>query len=107
MAMGSRQHASDAKHITPISPDPEIGGMACPLTSRELDVAQLMARGLTDAEISRALCVSVHTARWHAKSIRGKLGLHNRVQITAWWYGPGMMTEMRAFGLPTAALAVC
>ncbi len=57
------------------------------LTAREWDVVQLMAEGRTNREISRALYISLETARWHAKNILCKLDLHRRAQVAAWWHG--------------------
>jgi LuxR family maltose regulon positive regulatory protein len=51
-----------------------------PLTDRELEVLQLIARGLSDAAIADELVVSLATAKWHAAHIRGKLGVTTRTQ---------------------------
>ncbi len=103
MAKGCRKETISPRHVTPISLGPNIGGSTDPLSARERDVVRLMAQGLSDVEISQALFISVHTAQWHAKSIRRKLGLRNRVQIAAWRYGLGMMNELAALGLPAVA----
>ena len=107
MARGRRKETSDAKHVTPISLGPEIGGLADPLSDRERDVVRLMAQGLSDAEIGQGLCISVQTAQCHAKNIRRKLGLRNRAQVTAWWYGVGTMIETHALGLLAVSPATC
>jgi DNA-binding NarL/FixJ family response regulator len=46
-------------------------------TERELEVLQLMARGLTNAHIARRLVVSHATANFHVGSILSKLGVHS------------------------------
>ena len=51
------------------------------LCDRELEVAQAVARGLSNAEISGELYLSVATVKTHIGRILSKLGLDNRVQI--------------------------
>jgi DNA-binding CsgD family transcriptional regulator len=48
------------------------------LTTREAEVALLLAEGLSDADISRILGMSIHTARHHGESIFTKVGVHSR-----------------------------
>ncbi len=55
-----------------------------PLSPRELEVAQLVARGLTNKQIGEALFVSERTAENHVQHILVKLGFSNRSQIAAW-----------------------
>jgi DNA-binding CsgD family transcriptional regulator len=47
------------------------------LSTREIEVVQLIASGETDKEISEKLGISVHTTRTHRKRIISKLGLKN------------------------------
>lgn len=49
-----------------------------PLSAREIEVLQLLARGLTTPEIARELVVAPSTVRSHLKSIYGKLGVDRR-----------------------------
>ncbi|WP_223167650.1 response regulator [Nonomuraea sp. SYSU D8015] len=55
-----------------------------PLTEREIEVAGLVARGLTNAEIGRELFISPGTAKTHVASIQRKLAVRNRVGIALW-----------------------
>jgi predicted ATPase/DNA-binding CsgD family transcriptional regulator len=57
---------------------------AHPLTERELQVAQLVAKGLTDQQIAARLHVSPRTAAAHLAGVRAKLGLPTRVHVAVW-----------------------
>ncbi len=57
------------------------------LTPREIEIAELAARGLTNREIATELVVSQRTAEAHMQHILVKLGFHNRVQIAGWIAG--------------------
>lgn len=54
------------------------------LTSREREVAALLARGLTNRVIAAALVIAESTAAHHVEHIRDKLGVRSRAQIAAW-----------------------
>jgi DNA-binding NarL/FixJ family response regulator len=63
-----------------------------PLSSRELEVLQLVAKGLSNREISESLFISEHTVKSHLKNILSKLHLENRVQLTSYAYQQGLMS---------------
>ncbi len=56
-----------------------------PLTARELEVAALVADGLTNKEVAVRLGLSVRTAENHLLNVMNKLGLDNRAQVAAWF----------------------
>ena len=51
------------------------------LSERELEVAELVAQGLSNSEISERLFISLTTVKSHVKSILGKIGGTSRVHI--------------------------
>jgi DNA-binding CsgD family transcriptional regulator len=51
------------------------------VTAREREVATLLARGLTNAEIAAALVLSPHTVQDHIKSLFRKLGVGSRQEL--------------------------
>lgn len=56
----------------------DLGGK---LTSRELEIVGLVARGMSNKAIGDELGLSDNTVRNHLRSILEKLGLDNRVQV--------------------------
>jgi DNA-binding CsgD family transcriptional regulator/tetratricopeptide (TPR) repeat protein len=58
-----------------------------PLSSRELEVARLVAEGLSNREIAGRLHLSERTAESHVKHICDKLGFNSRSQVAAWVAG--------------------
>jgi DNA-binding NarL/FixJ family response regulator len=55
-----------------------------PVSPRELEVARLVAKGLTNKQIGETLFVSERTAENHVQHMLVKLGFSNRSQIAAW-----------------------
>jgi len=53
------------------------------LTTREVEVAQLLAQGLANADVARRLGISPHTARHHTQRVLVKLGVHSRAAAAA------------------------
>ncbi|HEX2289879.1 MAG TPA: LuxR C-terminal-related transcriptional regulator, partial [Pseudonocardiaceae bacterium] len=67
------------------------------LSSREWEVASLIAEGRSNKEIAAALVISTRTAEGHVRRILNKLDLLSRSQVAAW------MAEHRALhGRPRA-----
>ncbi len=67
-------------------PEPALvkGRRRGPLTARQLEVAQLVARGCTNRAIAEELVISVRTADRHVEDILRRLELSTRAQIGAY-----------------------
>lgn len=63
-----------------------------PLTPRETELARLVARGLSNADIAAELFISIGTVKTHIANIQAKLDTANRVGIAAWCWRTGRAT---------------
>jgi DNA-binding NarL/FixJ family response regulator len=72
------------RRIAALRVEPATTDSESPLSRREQEVAQLVARGLTNRQIAEELFVSERTAENHVQHILAKLGLSNRTQIATW-----------------------
>jgi LuxR family maltose regulon positive regulatory protein len=59
------------------------GSLVDPLSNREIEVLELMAKGHTNQEIAEELVLSLYTVKSHARNIYGKLGVKNRTEAVA------------------------
>ncbi len=74
-----------AGSLTPVrapAPDPALDG----LTARELEVLQLVGRGLCTSDIAAELGVAPSSVKTHVGHLLAKLGLTNRVQLVVFAY---------------------
>jgi DNA-binding NarL/FixJ family response regulator len=67
----------------PVAPRVAQEALAEPLTERELEVLQLVARGDSNQDIARKLVVTLATVKTHINHIFGKLDAESRVQVVA------------------------
>jgi DNA-binding NarL/FixJ family response regulator len=75
LALGEARHDD-----TEASHHPTTG----PLAAREVEVAKLVAEGLTNRQIGTRLFISERTVATHIRNIMNKLGFDSRAQIANW-----------------------
>ena len=78
------------------------------LSARELEVARLVADGLSNPAIASALFISVATVKTHVSHMLAKLGLDSRVQLASWVAGhdsgpPALARDAGNISLPVSS----
>nr|MBN2278789.1 response regulator transcription factor [candidate division Zixibacteria bacterium] len=68
---------------------------AVKLTRRELDVVNLIARGMSNKEIANELHIAVHTVKSHVHNILEKLALHTRLELASFALTEGMVRKAK------------
>ncbi len=58
----------------------QAGGAGADLTEREREILDLLAHGLSNADIAQQLTISVHTVRNHVANLSAKLGAHSKLE---------------------------
>lgn len=71
----------------------ENGATPFDLTKRELEVLQLLARGLSPKEIGQALSVSRKTVSSHVQNVMIKLDVHSQAQAVAFAFRNGLVSD--------------
>jgi len=77
------QHRLGRALASGVSPASGVELLARQLTSREVEVLQLLAEGASSTEIARRLAVSPNTVRTHVQGILTKLQVHSRLEAAA------------------------
>lgn len=70
-------------------PEPRNSPALATLTPRERETLELMARGLSNAEIAKALFVGEATVKTHVTNVLAKTGSRDRVQAVVFAYESG------------------
>jgi DNA-binding NarL/FixJ family response regulator len=76
-------------HVSPAGPD--TSGKLEALTEREMEVLQLVTRGLSNQEIADVLVVSEGTVKTHVKRVLAKLEVRDRTQAVIFAYNAGIV----------------
>ncbi|WP_162452072.1 tetratricopeptide repeat protein [Phytoactinopolyspora mesophila] len=75
----------------PIDAAGAVGGAgAVAISNREREVAALVARGMTNRRLARALGISENTVGRHLENIYRKLSIRSRTELAAWAFNGGL-----------------
>ena len=69
-----------------------------PLTGRELQILQFLARGFSQDRIAKELFISSKTVGTHIQRTLSKLGVHSRTEAVAIAYQQGLVSAARQTG---------
>jgi DNA-binding NarL/FixJ family response regulator len=82
------------KEFTKPSQDPsQAQDVVDPLTSREIDILELVVEGKTNKEIAYDLNISENTVKIHLRNILDKLHLQNRIQAAVYAVRQGLVED--------------
>lgn len=81
-----------ARRLLSRNPVPSLA-MDTPLTGREVQVLQLLAKGLPQGAIAKELFISPKTVGTHIQRIIAKLGVHSRTEAVAIAYREGLVGD--------------
>lgn len=79
-AVSSAARIADVPRLRPLAPVAQ--PLVEPLSERELEVLQLLARGASNQDIAHELVIALNTVKRHVSNIIAKLGVANRTQAT-------------------------
>jgi DNA-binding NarL/FixJ family response regulator len=70
-----------------------------PLTTRELEILQLVAAGATNSEVAQKLWVTEQTVKFHLRNIYRKLDVANRTEASHYAHVNGLVLPEPALGV--------
>jgi DNA-binding NarL/FixJ family response regulator len=82
----------------------EVADDNLPLTSRELEVLQLVSAGGTNGDVARKLWVTEQTVKFHLRNIYRKLDVANRTEASHYAHVNGLVKPERGLVKPERAL---
>ena len=68
------------------------------LTTREMDILRLVARGLNNKEIADALCLSLGTVKNYITTLYDKLGIKGRPKLMSFAIDKGLIADRESAG---------
>jgi DNA-binding CsgD family transcriptional regulator len=80
--LGEEWQQRPAPPVVPATREERLRG-AYGMTPREVEVAELLALGLSNVGVAGRLRISPHTARHHTQRVLAKLGVHSRAEAAA------------------------
>ena len=83
-AMSVTEAADFALGVAPQKRDGSAARPAVTLSRREMEIAKLIAEGLTNKEVAARLFISSRTVETHVTNMLNKLGLSSRMQLARW-----------------------
>ncbi|WP_231493877.1 response regulator transcription factor [Nocardiopsis sp. CNT312] len=86
-AVARRGMAEFARHRPPDGADSAVSDL---FTAREADTVRLPARGMSNAEIARALFVEASTVKSHLGRVMAEIGTRDRLQTVVRAYRAGL-----------------
>jgi DNA-binding NarL/FixJ family response regulator len=79
-----------AAAVRGLAPEGQATGEADGLTRREADVVRLVAQGLNNRQVAKAMFVSEATVKTHLNHILAKLAMQDRAALIAWAWRHGL-----------------
>jgi two-component system, NarL family, response regulator LiaR len=92
-------NAGIARRLLKGLPDASLSSMEQHLTSREMEVLRLVAKGVTNKEIAHKMNIQEATVRAHVGNILGKLNLENRSQLVLYAVRKGLVDVDNGSGM--------
>lgn len=90
------------RKISAAAPNGNGGKPAVKLTSREVEVLQLIAEGAANKQIAGELGISIKTVEKHRQNLMDKLHIHDTASLTRYAISSGVIDNMVQLPLPLA-----
>jgi two-component system, NarL family, response regulator DevR len=90
--------------VEAVQPTAEVAPSSTPrqptvgLTSRELEILGIAARGLSNGRIAQMLWITEHTVKFHLSNVYRKLGVSNRTEASRWAHVRGIRIDPSTLG---------
>jgi DNA-binding NarL/FixJ family response regulator len=99
LVLGTLLRATLSGHIVhrlPSAAEPQSRGAGdLPLTTREVEILQLVAAGFTNGDVARRLWVTEQTVKFHLRNVYRKLDVANRTEASHLAHVRGLMDAER------------